>query len=671
MQLSDNISVIKGVGEKTSLLMNKLGICTIRDLLEYYPVTYDRFEPVVSLSQAFGTPGCLVAIKGILVGKVFMKKVRNLTITTCTVRDDTGAVSLTFFNMPYVRNMIKPGEWNVFYGSLVPNGASFKMEHPGIYKPEEYDRLIMTLQPKYHLTKGISNKTITKAVKTSLETIRDLEEYLPAEIKRQYSLVDINKAVMGIHFPSNESELRDAASRIVFDEFLEFLLRIKSIKEETEILENTCPMIPVSQCGRLIESLPYRLTADQLTVWKSMEADMSSDQMMNRLVQGDVGSGKTVVAILGLLMAVANGYQGALMAPTEVLARQHFETVGLMAKKYDLPFEPVLLIGSMPAAAKREAKKRIASGESNLVIGTHALIQDNVEFCKLGLVVCDEQHRFGVSQRERLANKGNNPHFLVMSATPIPRTLAVVLYSDMQVSVIKTMPESRKAIKNAVVNTTWRQNAYNFIQNQIKAGHQAYVICPMVDPGEMDNVENVGEYAKKLEGIFPESIRVACLHGQMKSDKKESIMTDFSKGNIDVLVSTTVIEVGINVPNATVMMIENAERFGLAQLHQLRGRVGRGDAESFCIFVNGNNNKKENERLNILKSTNDGFKVAEEDLKLRGPGDLFGIRQSGDMNFKLADVMRDGQLLIYAKECVDLIDINTLRRRDTWQRLQL
>lgn len=671
MQLSDSISVIKGVGEKTSQLMNKLGICTIKDLLEYYPVTYDRFELPISINEAYLSPGRVVAIKGVLVGNVFMKKVRNLTITTCTVRDATGSVGLTFFNMPYIRSVIKPGVWYVFYGQLVPNGSSFKMEQPGIYNPEEYEKLVTSLQPRYHLTKGISNKTITKSVKTCLETIRDIEEYLPEDIKTKYSLVDIKKAIAGIHFPMDDLELKDAATRLVFDEFLEFLLRLKHIKETSDIQKNACPMLPVAHCNRLIESLPFSLTADQLQVWQSIEADMSSEQMMNRLVQGDVGSGKTIVATLGLLMAVANNYQGALMAPTEVLARQHFETISKQTKDYDLPFKPILLIGSMTAAGKREAKKKIASGEANLVIGTHALIQDSVDYYNLGLVVCDEQHRFGVNQREKLSEKGANPHILVMSATPIPRTLAVVLYSDMQVSVIKTMPDTRKPIKNAIVNTSWRPNAYNFIKKQIDAGRQAYIICPMVEPGEMENVENVQEYAKKLEGVFPESIRIACLHGQMKADKKDQIMTEFGKGNIDILVSTTVIEVGINVPNATVMMIENAERFGLAQLHQLRGRVGRGDAESFCVFVNGNNKQADNERLNILKSTNDGFKIAEEDLKLRGPGDLFGIRQSGAMNFKLADVFRDGQILMYAKETAEIIDINIWGESDRWQRLQL
>lgn len=671
MQLSDSVSVIKGVGEKTSQLMNKLGICTIRDLLEYYPVTYDRFEPPISLQDGFKTTGSVIAIKGTLVGKVFMKKVRNLTITTCTVRDDTGSVGLTFFNMPYIRNIIKPGEWNIYCGSITPSGASFKMEHPGIYKPEEYERLITALQPKYHLTKGISNKTIAKAVKSCLDTVRDIKDFIPDDIKNKYSLVDIKRAIEGIHFPNDDLELGKAASRLIFDEFFEFLLRLKYIKENENIQVNACPMLPIANCDRFIEMLPFKLTHDQMKVWKDIESDMASGHVMNRLVQGDVGSGKTIVATLGLLMAVANNYQGALMAPTEVLARQHFETISRQTKEYNLPFKPILLIGSMTVAGKREAKKKIASGDSNLIIGTHALIQEDVEYNNLGLVVCDEQHRFGVNQRERLSEKGTNPHFMVMSATPIPRTLAVVLYSDMQVSIIKTMPDIRKPIKNAIVNTSWRPNAYNFIHNQIKAGHQAYIICPMVEPGEMDNVENVQDYSRKLLGVFPESIRIACLHGQMKSDKKESIMTEFGKGNIDILVSTTVIEVGINVPNATVMMIENAERFGLAQLHQLRGRVGRGDVESFCIFVNGNNKNKENERLNILKRTNDGFEIAEEDLKLRGPGDLFGIRQSGAMNFKLADVFRDGQILMYAKESVENLDSNIWGEFDRWQRLQL
>ncbi len=670
MQISDSISVIKGVGEKTAACFYKLGVESVKDLLEYYPATYDSFEEPVCMTEAFQRSGQIISVRGILVGKVFMKKVRNLTITTCKVRDESGAISLTFFNMPYVRNMIKEGQWYVFKGTLLPNGSGFKMEQPGVFNVLEYEKLVQSLQPRYHLTKGISNKTIAKCCRQVLDTLPVINDYLPDNLKAKYGLCSLKEAIWGIHFPTDEDELKRAATRLVFDEFLFFLCRLK-IAQESENRENSCPMIPVADCRRLIEGLPFRLTEDQINVWNMIEADMSSDCIMNRLIQGDVGSGKTIIAILGLLMAVANGYQGAMMAPTEVLARQHYESIREITDRYGLPFRPVLLIGSLTAKNKREAKLGIEAGTYNLVIGTHALVQGDVKFDRLGLVVCDEQHKFGVNQRETLMNKGINPHVMVMSATPIPRTLAVVLYGNVQVCVIKTMPSERKPIKNAVVDVTYRPKAYEFILKQVRMGHQAYVICPLVEAGEMENVENAVDYARKLSGIFPEEVRVGLLHGQIKADKKEQVMSAFADRNIDVLVSTTVIEVGINVPNATVMLIENAERFGLAQLHQLRGRVGRGEALSYCIFINGNNKNKDNERLEILKKSNDGFEIAAEDLKLRGPGDLFGIRQSGEMNFRLADVFRDASILMMAKEASENIDITELGDKEKWERLLL
>lgn len=376
---------------------------------------------------------------------------------------------------------------------------------------------------------------------------------------------------------------------------------------------------------------------------------------MNRLVQGDVGSGKTIIALLALLECAANGYQGALMAPTEVLATQHYEDVCEFVEKYHIAFSPVLLVGSMTAKEKKLAYEKIASGEANLVIGTHAVIQDKVAFKNLALVVTDEQHRFGVRQREKLAEKGKEPHVLVMSATPIPRTLAIILYGDLQVSIIDELPANRLPIKNCVVGTSYRPKAYAFIEKEVRNGRQAYVICPMVEEGESDTMENVIDYAEKLKASLPADIQVAYLHGKMKPAEKNRIMEEFSKKNIDVLVSTTVIEVGINVPNATVMMVENAERFGLAQLHQLRGRVGRGEHQSYCIFINTNESKESTARLDILNKSNDGFYIANEDLKLRGPGDLFGIRQSGEFAFRIGDVFGDADVLQLASEAVERV----------------
>ena len=426
------------------------------------------------------------------------------------------------------------------------------------------------------------------------------------------------------------------------------------------------PMSAASETDALIEALPYALTGAQKRVWNEIESDLQKHVAMNRLIQGDVGSGKTILAFLALLMCAANGYQGALMAPTEVLAMQHFETICGYTREYQLAFKPILLVGSMTAKEKREAYVRIENGKANLIIGTHALIQDKVTYQNLALVVTDEQHRFGVRQREGLAQKGTSqtgkePHVLVMSATPIPRTLAIILYGDLHVSVINELPTGRQPIKNCVVNTSYRPKAYEFITKEVEKGRQVYIICPMVEEGELEDVENVLDYTEKLKGLLPPQIQIAYLHGKMRPAEKNRVMEEFGAHNIDVLVSTTVIEVGINVPNATVMMVENADRFGLAQLHQLRGRVGRGEHQSYCIFVNSNENEDTKKRLEILNHSNDGFHIASEDLKLRGPGDLFGIRQSGDFAFRLGDIYSDATVLQEASEAVDLVLQNQIR----------
>ena len=414
------------------------------------------------------------------------------------------------------------------------------------------------------------------------------------------------------------------------------------------------PMLETAWPERLMEQLPYSLTGAQKRVYGEIVEDLTGGRCMNRLIQGDVGSGKTILAFLALLLCVDNGYQGALMAPTEILATQHFEQICAMTKEYKLPFKPVLLTGSMSAKAKKEAYQQIADGSVNLVIGTHALIQDKVSFQRLALVITDEQHRFGVRQRERFGEKGGSPHVLVMSATPIPRTLAIILYGDLHISLVDERPAERLPVKNCVVGVSYRPKAYAFIEKEVAAGRQAYVICPMVEENEaLNDVENVTDYTKLLREKLNPKIRVEMIHGKMKADQKQEIMDQFAKGNIDVLVSTTVIEVGINVPNATVMLVENAERFGLAQLHQLRGRIGRGKEQSYCIFMNHSEKPENNKRLKILNDSNDGFYIAEQDLKLRGPGDLFGIRQSGLMEFKIADVYQDASFLKKISQTVD------------------
>lgn len=516
------------------------------------------------------------------------------------------------------------------------------------------------MQPIYGLTAGLTNKTVTKYVRLLLENQALEGEYLPLDVRERYRLADYNFAIQNIHFPKDRDSLIAARSRLVFDEFLFFILSVWMLKEKTQSAVNYYPMKPVWETEKLLENLPYRLTKAQRNVWREVEQDLCRDRLMSRLIQGDVGSGKTILAFLAMILTAQNGYQAALMVPTEVLAVQHYKALcGLLSEHGLGDCRPILLTGSTTAKEKRERYAQIASGEVNLIVGTHALIQEKVEYHKLALVITDEQHRFGVRQREALTTRGAVPHVLVMSATPIPRTLAIILYGDLDISVIDELPASRLPIKNCVVNTSYRPKAYQFMEKQILMGRQAYVICPMVEESEGLDVENVLEYTQKLKSIFPPEISICSLHGKMKPKEKNQIMEDFSAGKIKILVSTTVVEVGVNVPNATVMMVENAERFGLAQLHQLRGRVGRGTEQSYCIFMQGND-KEVSKRLKILGQSNDGFFIASEDLKLRGPGDLFGIRQSGEMQFQLADIYQDSGLLKSASEAArDILDLDS------------
>lgn len=642
---------IKGIGEKSRELFAKLDIFTVGDLISHYPRDYETFCEPISVAEAM--PGEVCTVYASVVGIPNQKKIRNLIILNVTIKDDSGAMQLTFFNMPFLKKVLKPGGFYVFRGLVQSRGASKIMEQPKIYSYEEYRKQTNILQPKYALTKGLTNQAVQKAMKQALTFYEFQNEFYPDKILKKYSLMPVKEALCTIHFPINQEMLGEARRRIVFDEFFGFLLLLRKHKELGKRLSNEYPMFETADTVRFLEQIPFSLTKAQKKVWQELKDDMGSPHCMNRLVQGDVGSGKTIVAVLALLMCAANGYQGALMAPTEVLATQHFENISQYIRDYKLAFRPVLLVGSMTAKEKKEAYDKISSGEANLVIGTHALIQGKVEYKNLALVVTDEQHRFGVRQRENLAEKGCNPHVLVMSATPIPRTLAIILYGDLNISVIDELPAERLPIKNCVVNTSYRPKAYEFIAKEVAAGRQAYVICPMVEEGELEDVENVVDYTAKLKATLPSHIQIAYLHGKMRASEKNRIMEEFSARNIDVLVSTTVIEVGINVPNATVMMVENAERFGLAGLHQLRGRVGRGSHQSYCIFVSANEKKETMERLQILNHSNDGFYIASQDLKLRGPGELFGVRQSGELAFRSADIYADAAVLKEASDAVE------------------
>lgn len=656
-----NIAELKGIGEKTQRLFAKVGIETVGDLIRYYPRGYDVYEEAVPIGEL--EEGKVQTVTGMIFGRVQVSGSRKLQVTTLMLKDLTGTLKVIWFRMPFLRNTFAKGGAVTLRGRVVSRKQVLTMEHPEIFYPsEKYGEKKDTLQPVYGLTAGLTNHMVAKAVQQALSGLNLSKEALPETVRLKYGLAEYNFAMRGIHFPEDKQVFYQARERLVFEEFLEFILALRKLRDKNERFGNDY-VIPASpRVEEFIKELPYELTGAQKKVWKEISADMASDTVMSRLVQGDVGSGKTIVAFLALLTVALNGMQAAMMAPTEVLARQHYATITRMLEEHQIPVKAELLTGSMTTKEKRRAYDRIECGYAKIIVGTHALIQDAVNYDNLALVVTDEQHRFGVKQRETFAKKGGVPHVLVMSATPIPRTLAIILYGDLDISVIDELPANRLPIKNCVVDTGYRATAYAFMKKQIGEGRQCYIICPMVEESESLEAENVLDYSSMLQEEMGEGIVVSCLHGRMKQAEKDEIMERFAKNEIQILVSTTVIEVGIDVPNATVMMIENAERFGLAQLHQLRGRVGRGKHQSYCIFMTASKAKEAKERLDILNHSNDGFKIASEDLKLRGPGDLFGIRQSGLMNFRLGDVYQDAKILQKANEAADLL----IRENSDW-----
>lgn len=641
--MSRSLRTLKGVGEKTEKLLHKAGIADVEGLLRYYPRNYDVYEMPENIADL--EEGTVKAVSAAVSSGVYMNTAGRLKVITVTVSDKSGRLNVVWFNASYLRSMLKKGSVFVFRGRVVRKNGKLELEHPEIFTPAAYEEVLHNMQPVYRLTAGLTNKALTKLVRQTLEDRSLQTEYLPDEIRERYQLADINFALRAIHFPGNMEELLTARKRLVFDEFLLFILSVQLLKEKTEEAENHFPMKMTWTTEEVIERLPYNLTRAQMNTWHEIERDLAGRSLMSRLVQGDVGSGKTIIAFLAMILAGENGYQSALMVPTEVLARQHYEAFVSLKEEQGLSTRAVLLTGSSTAKEKREIYEEIRSGSADVIIGTHALIQEKVEYNNLGLVITDEQHRFGVKQREALTTRGNPPNVLVMSATPIPRTLAIILYGDLDISVIDELPAKRLPIKNCVVDTSYRPKAYSFIEKQVREGRQAYIICPMVEESEGLEAENVTDYIEKVRSSLSQDIRVEYLHGKMKAKDKNRIMEEFAAGDIQVLVSTTVVEVGVNVPNATVMMVENAERFGLAQLHQLRGRVGRGEYQSYCIFIQGNKEETTSRRLEILNKSNDGFYIASEDLKLRGPGDLFGIRQSGLMEFRIGDIFNDADIL--------------------------
>ena len=645
MNLNDNLQTIKGIGEKTAAAFARLKIHTVNELLHTYPRNYLSYGEPILIGEA--GEGERVSVLAVINTYVDVRRVRGMQLTNIGIKDGSGTMKVTWFNQPFLKNVLKKGESYVFTGIVKLRNGSKCLDHPEYYKPERYREMTEELRPVYPLTKGLTNNTFVKAVAATRPLIHRIEDYIPGEIREENHLMELSEAYENVHFPMNETLLKNAIRRLAFDEFYNFLYDLNRLKDKNISIANTHKVVQGSVVNDFVNALPFSLTKGQWQAIEDILADMGSDSCMNRLVQGDVGSGKTVVAEAALLACVKAGYQGALMVPTEVLAKQHFDELTKMYAPFGIRVG--LLVGSTPIREKRRIYEGLSSGELDCIIGTHALIEDKVEYHDLGLVVTDEQHRFGVNQRERLRSKGSYPHVLVMSATPIPRTLAIIMYADLDISVISELPKGRKPIKNCVVGTNYRPTAYRFLAGQVAEGSQCYVICPMVSESDTMDLTNVEQYTERLRSVLPPTCRVEMLHGQMKAEEKNEIMQRFLEKEIDVLVSTTVIEVGINNPNATVMMVENAERFGLAQLHQLRGRVGRGKKQSYCIFINGKPTKESMERLKVLEDSNDGFFIAGEDLKLRGPGDFFGVRQSGEAIFLLADIYNHADMLKLAQ----------------------
>ncbi len=652
MDWNDSVMTVKGVGPKTAALMGKLGITTVGELLEYYPVSYDSYEVPVTVRQADFLD--FAAVQGTIITSPSIRQMNRKQIVVSQIRDLNGdTLRVIWFHMPFLRGTMKPGMQFVLRGRLHGYGSARTMEHPQIFTLGAYDALIGSHQPIYALTAGLTSKTIGKAVSQVWESGIEIEESLSQDQRERWKLMNKKQAIQQIHFPQENAMLQEARKRLVFEEFYQFILGVRQMRQQLQMQKNIYAIIEQPQVWELMEKLPYRLTNAQRNAFSDICSDMIGEHRMNRLVQGDVGSGKTIVAFLALYQVALCRYQAAMMAPTEVLATQHYEALNKMIEQYELPIQAVLLTGSMTAAQKRAVYKQIESHEVDIIIGTHALFQEKVNYDELALVVTDEQHRFGVEQRKMLSEKGLAPHILVMSATPIPRTLAIIIYGDLDISVIDELPSNRLPIKNCAVDISYRPKAYEFLKKQVELGHQAYVICPMIEETEQMDAENVIEYTKKLRKELPANIVISYLHGKMKNSEKERIMKAFGENQIQILVSTTVIEVGIDVPNATVILIENAQQFGLAQLHQLRGRVGRGNAQSYCILMNTSGSKESRKRLDILNHSNDGFFIASEDLKLRGPGDFFGVRQSGMLQFKLADIYQDAEILKQASEAVE------------------
>ncbi len=635
-----DIKLLKGIGDAKAKQLLRLGVFTIWDLLTYFPV---RFEDRRTVKKIFDLEhDSLATVNGIVVTPVSEHYVRKgLTYYKVQIRDDTGLATCIFFNNPYLKSYLKKGYEYSFYGKINVRGNVREILAPE-FEPSSQSQCTKCIVPIYPLTSGITQKFLRKSI---ADAFRGYEKYfrdnIPPEILKEYSLCKIEFAIKNIHFPTDVKSLEIAKKRLVFEEFFILQTALRKMKETG--LKERGTAFKNTDISSFEKALPFTLTNAQKTVIDEILNDLSSGNVMNRLVQGDVGSGKTIVAASALYTCVKNGYQAAMMAPTEVLARQHYNDLSPLLSEFGI--KSILLTGSTTAKNKREIYEKLENGEMDVAFGTHALITDKVIFNNLALAVTDEQHRFGVRQRMMLSAKGKSVHTLVMTATPIPRTLALIVYGDMDISVIDSLPPGRQDIDTYCVGENMRERIYAFIRKEVEKGNRAYIVCPSVEENEEMPLKSVSEHFSELsKNIFPD-IPMGIVHGKMKSKDKEAAMSDFICGNTKILVSTTVIEVGVNVPEATLMVIENAERFGLSQLHQLRGRVGRGKEKSYCVLFCAVNSSDIKERMKIMTESRDGFKISETDLKLRGPGDFFGTRQHGEIRFKIADLADDFTVL--------------------------
>lgn len=635
-----DIRFLKGVGEKRAAAFYSLGVRTVNDLLSHYPRAYEDRTAVKKIIECENNETvCIKATVSSALHKNIVRK--NMTVYTLRVSDGTGFMDMVWFNMRFLEGKFKTGDTFIFYGK-VQTSPKKQMQSP-IYEKPECQSQTGRIIPVYPLANGLTQNLVRTSVEHALsQTAGRLSETLPEFLRLTYNLCELNFAIQNIHFPANQEAYEAARKRFVFEELFYLQTALFSLKDRRSN-EQTIPFEDTACVASFLSALPFALTGAQNRVVSEICADLGRGKPMNRLVQGDVGSGKTVVAAAAMYVAAQNGFQSAMMAPTEILAGQHYENLRGLFQPFGVEVE--LLTGSMGTKAKRETLERLASGASSIVVGTHALISEDVSFQKLGLVITDEQHRFGVNQRRLLSDKGSNPHTLVMTATPIPRTLALIVYGDLDISAIDELPPGRKKVDTFVVGESMRTRIQAFIRKEINAGHQAYIVCPLVEDSPQMDLKSVTEYASHLQkNIFPD-LPVAFLHGKMKPSEKEDIMARFAAGVIPILVATSVIEVGVNVPNASVMVIENAERFGLSQLHQLRGRVGRGSDKAYCILFCQSRQEATLERMNIMRQTNDGFKIAEKDLELRGPGEFFGTRQHGLPPLKIANLYCDMDIL--------------------------